>query len=173
MTTEYNFFQIDSTGVDEPDLTASGVARSDDSIAIRRTVDGKISDFGAGNVGARMASDLTRTVLDFESKDDLSDRAVITEDTGVGSNVPGRSTNVDHNPYLIGSTVNKTRDEQSFRMGMSDNRGESIDTPNFDVMDNNETTASGMAANKNWPTEGYRSFGGKYDFEPYTGGGIH
>jgi hypothetical protein len=29
--------------------------------------------------------------------------------------------------------------------------------------------AAGMNAYKNYPTEGWRSFGGKYDFLPYTG----
>ncbi len=166
---EYNFYQIDSTGVEEPDTE---VARTDKAIPIRRAKDSKISEFGSNFVGSRMDSDYSRTTLDFESKDDLSDINVITEDTGIGQNIAARATTTVHNPYLIGSTVKRVRDEQSFRMGMSDNRGNSIDQPMFDVMDTN-LVLSGMLAGKNWPTEGWRSYGGKYDFEPYTGGGIH
>lgn len=166
---EFNFYQIDATGVQEPDLDA---ARTDSSVAIRRAVDEKISIFGANAVGARKSSDYTKTSLDFQSKDDLLDHNVLVADTGMGSNVPGRGINVDHNPYLIGSSVKRVRDEQAFRMGMSDNRGLSVGLPSFDVMDTNLVDASGLAAGKNWPSEGWRSFGGKYDF-PYTGGGIH
>lgn len=174
---EYDFYQIDHVGVDESDRTA---ARTDKGVVIRRAKDTKISNFGAGNVGSRMATDLTRTVLDFEAKDELSAVDVITEDSGFGSNVPGRSTNVDRNPYIAGSSVKRVRDEQAFRLGMADNRGVSISEPDFDVMADNTIRTSSMnavavaaMAGKNWPTEGYRSFGGKYDFEPYTGGGIH
>lgn len=167
---EYDFYQIDHVGVDEPDRDAD--ARTDKAVPIRRAADMKISNFGAKNVGSRMGIDYSRTVLDFQSKDELADRDTITKDEGIGSNVAARGTNVDHNPYLDGSTVKKTRDEQAFRMGMSDNRGNSVDAPAFDVMDTN-LIVSGMVAGKNWPSEGWRSFGGKYDFMPYTGGGIH
>jgi len=168
---EYSFYQIDATGVDEPDRDAD--ARTDKAVPIRRAADAKISNFGSKNVGARMASDYTRTDLQFQSKDELADRTTITEDSGMGSNVQARSISVIHNPYLIGSTVKRVRDEQAFRMGMSDNRGFSVDAPGFDVMDTNVIN-SGMTDGKNWPEEGWRSYGGKYDFTPYTGGGsIH
>jgi hypothetical protein len=50
----------------------------------------------------------------------------------------------------------------------------SIDKPKFDVMDTDEVTAEGIMADgesvyKNYPSEGWRSFGGKYDYLPYTG----
>jgi hypothetical protein len=79
-----------------------------------------------------------------------------------------------------GSTVKYTRDDQFIRMGMSRNTGTTaaateIDQPMFDVMDEKERTAAGINATtnktiKNWPSEGWRSFGGKYDFMPYSGG---
>lgn len=174
---EYDFFQIDHTGVNEPDLTASGVARTNKAVPIRRAADEKVSYFRSGFVGSRMSSDYTRTGLDFESKDDLADQNVMTEDPGMGQNVAGRSTNVDHNPYVAGSTVKKVRDAQFHRMGMSgfttvSGAAYSIDAPNFDVMDTN-LVSKNMVAGKNWPSEGWRSFGGKYDFMPYQGGGIH
>jgi len=133
----------------------------------------KMSNFGADVVGPRMDSDYTRTSLGFADKDNLSDQNVITEDTGIGQNVDGRSINIEHNPYLIGSSLKRTRDDQLFRMEMTDNRGTSIDMPKFDVMDRKVLDATGMVAGKNWPSEGWRSFGGKYDFIPYQGGGVH
>jgi hypothetical protein len=174
---EYDFYQIDATGVSEVELTASGVARTDTSTSIRRTFDSKIANFGALNVGDRMGADYTRTVLDFESKDNLLDHNVITEDTGMGQNIGGRAINVDHNPYIVGSTINRVRDDQFFRLGLSattvsgsGTTGATMELPGFDVMDTN-VTISGMVAGKNWPTEGWRSLGGKYDFTPYVGGG--
>lgn len=169
---EFNFYQIDATGVSEPDR--DDYTREDISTTIRRACDSKISLFGSKSVGARRASDYTKTDLSFQSKDELADYEVLTADTGMGQNVGGRGVVVDHNPYVLGSTIKKTRDEQAFRMGMSDNRGVSVDAPKFDVADTNLVDASDIVAGKNWPTEGWRSYGGKYDFaESYSGGGIH
>ena len=195
--TEYNFYQIDHTGVNEPDL--DGKARTDVDVPLRRSFDSKISLFGSKNVGGRMSSDYTRTLLDFASKDELADHNVQTEDTGMGDGVSARSTTVEHNPYVIGSTVKRVRDEQAFRMGMTDNRGNSVNLPAHDVSDKDLVDPSGMTAGKNWPSEGWRSYGGKYHFSypsyefmdttvsgttpsgilvegpevPYQGGGIH
>jgi hypothetical protein len=167
---EYDFYQIDHVGVSEPDRDTA--TRTNKAVPIRRAADAKISIFGSNNVGARMSSNYSRTALDFESKDNLLDHNVLVEDPGMGSNVGGRGINVDHNPYLTGSTVKRVRDEQAFRMGMSDNRGVSVNEPGFDIMDTN-VISKDMIVGKNWPTEGHRSFGGKYDFMHYTGGGIH
>ncbi len=174
--TEFNFYQIGATGVQDTELVvpASG---TNFTVIDRRSAE-KISEFGSNNIGLRMSTDYTRTDLGFESKDDLSNYEVLTADPSIGDDIPGRSTNVDHNPYLIGSSVKKTRDDQFTRMGMTTSSGAAIDYPDFDVMDTNlvDVTVSGVIdelAGKNWPTEGYRSYGGKYDFEPYQGGGIH
>lgn len=168
---EFNFYQIDATGVSEPDTE---VARTDVGTVIRRALDSKISLFGTNNVGARMTTDYTRTDLSFQSKDELADYKVQTADTGIGQNISGRGIVVDHNPYVLGSTIKKVRDDQFFRMSMSNDRGANVDAPKFDIMDTNLVDASDMVAGKNWPSEGWRSYGGKYDFaEPYSGGGIH
>jgi len=169
---EFNFYQIDATGVSEPDR--DDYTRTDVSTTIRRACDSKISLFGSNNVGARRTSDYTKTDLSFQSKDELADYEVLTADTGAGQNVGGRGVTIDHNPYVIGSTVKKTRDDQFFRMSMSNDRGANINAPKHDVMDTNLVDASDIVAGKNWPTEGWRSYGGKYDFaEVYSGGGIH
>jgi hypothetical protein len=167
----YDFYQIPATGVTEPDLAG---ARDGVDVSLRRPVDMKMSNFGALNVGARLASDYTRTnTMAFMAKGNSEDWSVITEDTGVGSNVASRSMNVNHNPHVWGDSIKFVRDDQFIRMTMSnDNEGAQIDPPKFDVMDSKERTAEGMliadtaaGTTLNWPTEGWRSLGGKYDFE--------
>jgi len=153
-TFNFDFFQVAHTGVDS---VTKGVA------AQTRDLDMKMSNFGAMNIGARMSSDYTRTSLDFKSKDEMENPTL-----------PSFWLDAEHNdnPLVLGSTVKYTRDDQFVRMGMSKSDGVGIDQPGFDVMDKKETTPGRTnAVIKNWPTEGYRSFGGKYDFQtPYTGG---
>lgn len=157
-TFNFDFFQVAHSGVDS---ATKGVAVQ------TRDLDMKMSSFGAMNTGARMSSDYTRTSLDFKSKDELENPTL-----------PSFWLDADSidNPLVLGSTVKYTRDDQFVRMGMSriDNDGHvtHIDQPGFDVMDKKETTPGGTnAVIKNWPTEGYRSFGGKYDFQTAYAGG--
>ena len=158
---EWDFYQIDKKGVQEPDIATS--ARTDPFTTIRRRVDMKISNFGALALGYHMTDDYTRTDLTFFQKDTSADIAVLTEDGGAGGRTGQRSVVVDNNPYLWGSTVKKVRDDQFFRMNMDNNvTGAGIDKPKFDVSDTNVVN-SGMVQYKNYPTEGWRSFGGKYD----------
>lgn len=187
---EWNFYQIPHVGVPEPDRDA--YTRTDVTTKIRRPLDMKLSNFGALNVGLRMPSsqDYTRTQLIFETKDELADLATITEDGGAGGRSGLRGTNVDVNPWVWGSTVKKQRNDQFFRMTMENPRTSDallnsdlaslypagtpayIDKPMHDVMDQDERSAEGIVADslyKNYPSEGWRSFGGKYDFLPYTG----
>lgn len=168
---EWTFYQIPHTGVPQPDLEGD-YARTDTSIPIRREMNMAISNFGAKFIGSRMPStqDYTRTQLVYKSKDELADWSVITEDGGAGGRTGLRSVTVENNPYVWGSTVKKVRDDQFFRMTMDhDSTGNGIEKPAFDVMDTDVASADGMNAYKNYPTEGWRSFGGKYDFMPYTG----
>ena len=192
---EWNGWQIPHTGVVESNLvTISGVStgqpRTDAFIPIRRALNMKMSNFGALNIGPRMGQgvDYTRTELTYITKDDLSNWKQITEDTGSGRLVGLRGTNVDQNPYVWGSTVKKFRDDQFFRMTMEHPITSSgllgdpalaslypagtpayIDKPSFDVMDTDVSLADGAEQYKNYPSEGWRSFGGKYDFLPYIG----
>jgi hypothetical protein len=186
---EWNGWQIPHTGVAAN--SENEHVRNEDGVVtpIRRKSDMRISNFGALWVSPRMAQDVdyTRTVLTFETKDDLSNWKMITTDDGPGRLIGMRGTTVDHNPYLIGSTVKRVRDDQFFRMDMEHPvtsasllgdaslaplypAGDAADIakPKFDVMDT-DLVHSGMDETKNYPSEGWRSFGGKYDFLPYIG----
>ena len=172
MAETFNFdgFQIPHVGVQETETV-----RTDANTVITRPLSSKISNFGSLNVGGRLSNDYTMINLGFKAKDELSDWSKITEDTGVGQDVSLFGVSVNHNPYVAGSTVKFTRDDQFIRMSMSKDNGAQVDGPRFDVMDSDSSTADGIIAStngsmKNWPSEGWRSFGGKYDFLPYSGG---
>ncbi|RKX64733.1 MAG: hypothetical protein DRP42_05935, partial [Tenericutes bacterium] len=97
----------------------------------------------------------TRTVAGFAAKDELMNPII-----------PSflQEAERDENPYVLGSSIKRIRDDKFTRMGMGSN-----DQPKFDVMDTNEVH-SGMLADKNYPSEGWSSFGGKYDgYAPYDG----
>lgn len=176
----FDFYQIPHTGVKEPDLIDQ--VRFDPHTTTRRALDMKVSTWEDPKVGNRMpaSQDYTRVNLGFKDKGESEDINVITADTGRGSNVQLRSVTVVLNPHVKGSSIKYTRDDQFIRMTMSKDTGTEleatqVDPPMFDVMDTNVATAEGiMAAEnhelKNWPSEGWRSYGGKYDFEPYMGG---
>ncbi len=171
MTNQFDFFQIDHGNADN---LFNMPARTEVGTTIRRDAGDKMSYFGCNNVEARESADYTKTSQGFKDKDELSDVNVLNLDTGEGSNVAGRHVTIEHNPYILGSTVKRNRDDQFYRMSMSNDGGYSINAPGFDVMDENAASADGMTKGKNWPSEGWRSFGGKYDFEePYQGGGVH
>lgn len=160
----FNEFQIPAVGVDFIAVTRDrdDHVRTDPNIAIRRKANMGMSNFGAYFVGSRMSGDYTRTVLDFESKDKLSDLNIIKPEWLFAER--------NENPYVWGSTVTFTRNDQAIKMGMANPEADiGAVLPMFDVMDTKATAAEGIvddpnAAIKNWPSEGWRSFGGKYDF---------
>lgn len=170
MSNEWEFYQIPHVGVPEPDRAA--YTRTDTSTTIRRALDMKISNFGALWVGARNTADYTKVKYGFAAKGLLEGAA----EFGLHGVVQDAEKN--ENPLVWGSTVKYTRNDEMFKMGMSsDDTGTKsisylVSFPKFDVMDTDVVDASGMTTKKNYPTEGWRSFGGKYDFLPYTGGGF-
>lgn len=150
MADVYNWdsFQIPQTGVDS---TTYGPAIA------TRNLNSKLSMFGALNTGSRSSADYTKTVLSFKSKDELNDWSYLS--------AAEQAAKSDKNPYLPGSTVKKIRDDQFTRLIMENNlnaqnKGE---IPNFDVSATNLVNG-GMEIPKKYPSEGWRSFGGKYDF---------
>ena len=146
----WNKFQIPSTGVDSSTFGESVQTRD---------LHMRMSNFGAMNVGARMSIDYSRTTLDFQSKDELMNARPDFQDA-----------EMNDNPLLEGSSLKYTRDDQFLRMTMDSSLGAYISQPDMDVMDQNEIDASGMEKPRNYPTEGWHSFGKKYDFPiPYVG----
>jgi hypothetical protein len=141
---EHNYFQLNPvTDMGE----TLGVATQTRALSM------KMSNFGALNSGGRMSTDYTRTLLDFEDKTDLENKVPAWLDA-----------ESNENPYVAGSTVKRVLDDQAFKMTVDD-----ITTPGMDVSDT-QAVSGAMTKGINYPTEGWRSFGGKYDFsESYTG----
>ncbi len=171
MGNEWEFYQIPHVGVPEPDRDA--YTRTDIKTTIRRPLDMRISNFGAKWVGPRSSADYTKVVYGFEQKGIFEGAAEF------GLHTLTQDAEKNENPLVWGSTVKYTRDDEMFKMGMdTDDRGSKLKNypvsfPKFDVMDTNLVKAGSMTTKKNWPSEGWRSFGGKYDFhEAYSGGGF-
>lgn len=159
---EWNFFQFDPRQVGNDWAVGSRKQQY-------RMPGMKMSNFGALNFGSRMSTDYTRINFGFEGKAKLegSDKFGLTD-------LPwGQEAERNQNPWVLNSTVKKVRDDQFTRMGMSkggkDQHGlnnptpHQVDEPDFDVMDINVSKGP-WTVGINYPTEGWRSFGGKYDF---------
>lgn len=159
----YDFHQVPSTGVEEPDLAER--ARTDLGTVVVRPANMKVSRFGDLN---------TRPGFGFKDKGESEDWSRITEDTGIGQNVRLNGVSVNHNPHILGDSIKYGRNDQFVMMGMSRNTGTAtnatdVGLPGYDIMDPVATRAEGILGttnytSKNWPSEGWRSFGGKYDF---------
>jgi len=114
-------------------------------------------------VGARYSADRTRVVLDFESKEN-PERVI--NDGFLGWGVDWSLFN--YNPYgkLAGENPNfKIHNDFLQITGMG-----GIDVETADVMDQEDVSAAGMLEYRNYPTEGYNSFGKKGD-KTWTWGG--
>jgi len=159
----WDFNQIPHTGVPEPDLKGEN-ARDTLGTHIRREFGARISNFGAQVTTVRSTTDYTRTQLGFKQKGELENPTVTY---GFGLN---NDPTADHNPYVWGSSIKRIRDDEMTKLMMDSRRLRDPEFPAFDVMDTKVAQASGMDATKKYPTEGWSSFGGKYDgYEPYNG----
>ena len=136
-----------------------------------RPIASRLARWNIDYAGPRNASDYTRTSLGYEFKGTIENPAVKVG-VGYGTDMGEYS----YNPYVWGLAVAHLRmlNDTMFVMSMyhgglnlSDynDEGASIDQPSFDVMDKKEVDASGMSANTNYPSEGWSSFGKKYDKE--------
>lgn len=162
-TYNWDFFQIPHTGVAQPDVEAQ--TRSTVGIPIRRQFGVKISNFGAMSVQVRRSDDYTRTFNQgFKDKGELENPKITY---GFGrNNDPLRN----ENPYVWGSTVKRVRDDELTMQHMDSRNARDPEKPAMDVMDTKLVKASGMAAPKKYPTEGWKSFGQKYDgYAAYNG----
>jgi len=144
MSNEYDFFQI------SPGSVAAGWSTGSSTQQLRR-FGTRMSNYGALNFGARMSSDYTRTTFDNAHEENPG------RTLGVGFGTDRGEYN--YNPFVWGSSVKRTLDDKATKMGMG-----GIDQPGADVSDRKDLNAAGMVSGKNYPSEGWRSFGGKYDF---------
>lgn len=152
----WNFFQFDPTQLGSDWAVGDGAQQ-------RRSPHMKMSNFGALNYGGRFSFDYTRTDFEFEEKDEMQG----ADKFGMHSLTQDAEKN--ENPLVAGSTVKYTRDDQFIRTGMSRGGTHEADAPGYDVSDTNVSRGP-WTAGVNYPTEGWRSFGGKYDYSrPYDG----
>ena len=175
MGNEWEFYQIPHVGVPEPDRDA--YTRTDVKTTIRRALDMKMSNFGALWVGKRRTNDYTKLDYGFEQKGILEGAAEF------GVHTWTQDAEKNENPLVWGGTLKYTWNDEMFKMGMdtddsvlraggSKSKSYPVSFPKYDVMDTKLVDAAGMTIKINWPSEGWRSFGGKYDFLPYSGGGF-
>lgn len=147
MADAYNFegYQIPAVGV--KGVTVGGVASQG------REFDARMSNFGALVGGLRLSSDYTRTSLGSKDKDELMNPQ-ITEDMSDAA--------FNFNPLVWGGTLKYTRDDEFRIMGMGARVGDSShDAPKADVGDTNLSVDDGTNAPKQFPAEGWHTFGGR------------
>lgn len=150
---KYNFndFQIPHTGLDNQGPLGDQQTRVPEAM---------LSNFGALNYGNRDSSDYTQVAEGFKSKDEWQNPDVpLFQPTGNGGNV-GNAVN---NPFASGSSVHKVRADELAVMTLGSRKSMGIKQPMMDTMDTDlvwDTTISGTP-NLNFPTEGYKFFGGR------------
>jgi hypothetical protein len=143
----YNFdnFQINHTGLG--DTMTGGITAQGRNFGMR------MSNFGALVGGVRSSADYTQTSLGFADKDTL-----------MNPGVPPFVMEGDYseNPFVWGSTVKRTRNDEFAIMGMGNRRSNSAtDAPKFDVTDTRYSVDDGTNVPKQFPAEGWSTFGGR------------
>jgi hypothetical protein len=155
MANEHDFFQLDPGSIGQ-DWKGGKQARQ------MRSPGNVVANYEALKYGSARSDDYTRVVFDNAHEENPGRVLGVGFGTDMGW--------YNYNPYGWGSTVLKTLDDQLTRMGMDQAgtgtyaHGFSISVLHDDVSDKDEVEASGMQQYK-YPSEGWRSFGGKYDFE--------
>ena len=143
-----------------PNSIGDGWTFSGDQVHLNRRPDGQMSNFSYYFVGPRMSSDHTRTLLGGPDPRINPERTI--GDGFLGHGVDWSLFN--YNPYQIvgvngGFNPNlRVMNDWLQITGMGD-----IDVVTDDVMDQDEVKASGIVQYMNYPTEGWSSFGKKYD----------
>jgi hypothetical protein len=147
MTDQFDNFQLD------PNTIGNDWVFSGDEIHANRAPGTKISNFNYYFAGARMSQDRTKTVFDFKNEQN-PERTI-----GAGFSGWGVDWSLfNYNPYSKTNPNFKVYNDYLQIMGLGN-----IDVESEDVMDKKEVDAAGMLAYRNYPTEGYNSFGKKGD----------
>jgi len=161
---QYDNFSFSPSTIGEDWLSGSQPAYDIRPIAAR------MSRWNVDYAGARNSNDYTRTSLGFAFKGTI-ENPVVRVGIGYGTDVGY----YNYNPMVSGIAIAHLRmlNDSMFIMGMYhggtnlsnyNDDGASIDQPRYDVMDSKEIV-SGMEQYKNYPSEGWYSFGKKYDKE--------
>lgn len=122
-----------------------------------RPIASRIARWNIDYAGPRNSSDYTKTVFGFKFKGEIENPK---KEVGIGFGTDMAEYN--YNPFVWGYAVSHRRVLADPMFKIMEGRG-TVDIPKKDVMDQKEVAASGMSAYKNYPTEGYSSFGKKYD----------
>lgn len=150
MTDQFDGFQLD------PNAIGSDWVFSGQQATINQAPSVKKSNTQYNFVEARCSDDRTRIALDFDAEEN--------PERTVGDGFGGWGVDwalFNYNPYgkLSGENPNFRVNNDFLQItGMGD-----VDIKTADVMDDRQTTASGMVEYYNYPTEGYNSFGKKGD----------
>lgn len=144
--------QFDNYQLNPNDLGSDWVFEGDE-VHGKRQPNAKISNYNMYFVGARMSHDRTKTT--FGSPDPRINPPRVIGDGFLGHGVDWAMFN--YNPYgkLAGENPNfRILNDWLQITGLGD-----IDVVTDDVMDKDEVAAEGMVAYRNYPSEGYSSFG--------------
>lgn len=148
MTDQFDNYQLN------PSTLGSDWKFSGDQATINRAPNGALSNYNARFVGARMSFDRTRTTLGGSDPN-------INPKREIGAGYAGFGVDwslFNYNPY---SKVNPNFRVNNDWLKITGLGG--IDVVTDDVMDKDEVSADGMVQYRNYPTEGYNSFGKKGD----------
>jgi len=151
MTDQFDNFQLD------PNVIGSDWVFSGDQVHANRAPGTKISNSNYYFAGARMSQDRTKTVFDFKNEEN--------PERTIGAGFAGWGVDwslFNYNPYGgRGDGLNsnfKVKNDWLQITGMGN-----IDVKTRDVMDKKDVDPAGMSAYRNYPTEGFNSFGKKGD----------
>lgn len=122
-----------------------------------RPVSARISNWNIDYTGPRNTGDYTRTTFGFGFKGTIEN-----PQKAVGIGFGTDMAEYNYNPFIWGYAVSHLRASNDPMFKMTEGRG-TIDLPKKDVMDKKEVDASDMSAYHNYPSEGWSSFGKKYD----------
>jgi len=151
MTDQFDNFQLD------PGSVGDNWVFSGDELHGKRAPDAKISNYNFYFVGPRYSADRTGTVFDFSHQEN-PERTI--GDGFLGHGVDWALFN--YNPYgRQGGGLNQNPNFRILNDWLKITGLGSITVETDDVMDMDEVNPAGMLQYRNYPTEGYNSFGKK------------
>lgn len=122
-----------------------------------RPIAARVSQWNVNYTGPRNSSDYTKTTFGFAFKGNIENPKKVA---GIGF---GTDRDVyNYNPFVWGYAIAHRRVLADPMFNIMEGRG-TVAFPRKDVSDQKEVAASGMSAYKNYPSEGYSSFGKRHD----------